>query len=613
MLNLEGRELGGCKLIRKIGEGGMGEVYLAEQIRIGNRQVAIKVVRPADLTASGGVRGDVERRFKREAALLGQFSHPNILPVYDSGVEDGYLYIVMPYAQEGSLSDAIRGRFGRRLELPLELPAAADLIGQVASALQYTHDHDVVHRDVKPGNILIRIEPDGHWRMLLADFGVARGPETTTQQTLVTGTFAYMAPEQFSGKFSPASDQYALAIVAYQLLAGHPPFEGDVAELTRAHLYETPPSLRALNLAVTPAVEAVIMRALAKDPAQRYPSVHQFADAFRAAATGPATSETTQDLQPPPIPEVPPPLPPAAPPPTQPSTAWPNGAPTPPQHGRSNSSARLLIITVVAALLLACVAGIAAISLRGPQPAVTPTATSNSSTPQQGTPITGGQATAAVQATQTALAASNVPTATATAGVDTDMGSAPPAPAGVGALAFSEALPACDTVYASLWQLDTQTKVECGAEGAKVTAQTGDALACVEYKRVTPDAYISALATQGSGDVTLGFRVNHAQGTATTQQVTGYYFRVTPATRAYVLFSVDAAGKGTVIGSGVIPATLAQHFAIGARYSGNSIALYINGVQIGEPVTDSAYTTGGMALCSTGVTTYRAWQVYAAS
>ena len=286
MLNLEGRELGGCKLIRKIGEGGMGEVYLAEQIRVGNRQVAIKVVRPADLTASGGVRGDVERRFKREAALLGQFSHPNILPIYDSGVEDGYLYIVMPYAQEGSLSDAIRGRFGRRLELPLELPAAADLIGQVASALQYTHDHDVVHRDVKPGNILIRIEPDGHWRMLLADFGVARGAETTTQQTLVTGTFAYMAPEQFSGKFSPASDQYALAIVAYQLLAGRPPFEGDVAELTREHLYETPPSLRSLNPAVTPAVEAVILRALAKDPAQRYPSVRQFADAFRAAATG---------------------------------------------------------------------------------------------------------------------------------------------------------------------------------------------------------------------------------------------------------------------------------------------------------------------------------------
>jgi len=609
MLNLEGRELGGCKLIRKIGEGGMGEVYLAEQIRVGNRQVAIKVVRPADLTASGGVRGDVERRFKREAALLGQFSHPNILPIYDSGVEDGYLYIVMPYAQEGSLSDAIRGRFGRRLELPLELPAAADLIGQVASALQYTHDHDVVHRDVKPGNILIRIEPDGHWRMLLADFGVARGAETTTQQTLVTGTFAYMAPEQFSGKFSPASDQYALAIVAYQLLAGRPPFEGDVAELTREHLYETPPSLRALNPAVTPAVEAVILRALAKDPAQRYPSVRQFADAFRAAATG-ATKD--DGLQPPPVPEGPPPLPPEAAPGAQPATPWSNGA-APPQRGGVNSSARLLVITVVAALLLACVGGIAAISLRGPQPAITPTATSNSSTPGQSTPISGGQATAVVQATQTAQAASSVPTATATAGVDTDMGSAPQAPAGVGALAFSEALPACDTVYASSWQLDTQTKVDCGADGAKVTAQASDALACVEYNRATPNAYISALATQGSGDVTLGFRVNHAQGTATTQQVTGYYFRVTPATRAYLLFSIDAAGKATTIGSGVIPATLAQHFAIGARYSGNTIALYINGVQIGEPVTDSTYATGGMALCTTGVTTYRAWQVYAAS
>src|SRR4029077_11148049 len=139
----------------------------------------------------------------------------------------------------------------------------------------------------------------------------------------------------------PASDQYALGVVAYQLLAGHPPFEGDVAELTRAHLYEQPPSLRALNPAVTPAVEAVILRALAKDPAQRYPSVRQFADAFRAATSGSATSETTQDLQPPPIPDTPPPLPPEAQPSAQPSTAWPNGAPPPPQRGRSNSSARL--------------------------------------------------------------------------------------------------------------------------------------------------------------------------------------------------------------------------------------------------------------------------------
>jgi serine/threonine-protein kinase len=605
MLNLEGRELGGCKLIRKIGEGGMGEVYLAEQIRVGNRQVAIKVVRPADATASGGVSGDVERRFRREAALLGKFSHPNILPVYDSGVEDGYLYIVMPYAQEGSLSDAIRGRFGRKLELPLELPAAVDLIGQVAGALQYTHDHDVVHRDVKPGNILIRIEPDGHWRMLLADFGVARGPETTTQQTLVTGTFAYMAPEQFNGQFSPASDQYALGVVAYQLLAGRPPFEGEVGELTRAHLYETPPSLRALNPAVTPAVEAVIGRALAKDPARRYPSVRQFAEALRAA-------EKDDGLQPPPIVDIPPPLPPGALPGAQPTTAWPNGAP-PPQQRRRSGVGRLLVVTLAAALLLACVVGIGALSLRNPQPTPTPTTTVGASTPGQVTPVSTVAATVSAQATQTAAAAGNVPTATATAGLDTDMGSAPPAPAGVGALTFSEALPACDTVFANAWQLDDQTKLDCGADGAKVTAKAANALACVEFNHATPDAYISALATQGSGDVTLGFRVNHAQGTGNTFQVTGYYFRVTPTTHAYTLFTIDAAGKGTTIASGTIPATLAQHFAIGARYSGTTIALYINGVQIGAPVTDSAFSTGGMSLCTTGVTTYRAYQVYAAS
>ncbi|MEO7000293.1 MAG: serine/threonine-protein kinase, partial [Ktedonobacterales bacterium] len=250
MLNLEGRELGGCRLIRKVGEGGMGEVYLAEQLRVGNRQVAVKIVRPDDASYQPEVIDDIQKRFQREVAILGQFDNPNILPVYDSGVEGGYLFLIMQYAPEGSLADAIRGRSSRKLNLPLDLPFATDIIGQVASALQYTHDRNVVHRDIKPGNVLVRIDPNGHWQMLLADFGVARGLEGTSQRTQVTGTFAYMAPEQFSGKYSPASDQYALAVMAYQLLAGRAPFEGGLATLTRAHLEEPPPPLRSFNASV---------------------------------------------------------------------------------------------------------------------------------------------------------------------------------------------------------------------------------------------------------------------------------------------------------------------------------------------------------------------------
>src|SRR5258708_26823632 len=119
----------------------MGEVYLAGQRRLGNRLVAVKVVSPDDASFHPEVADDMARRFEREAALLGQLSHPNIRPVHDSGVEGTYLYLVMEYAPEGSLTDAIRGNARQQLDLPLSLPRAVDFIGQIASALQYTHDH----------------------------------------------------------------------------------------------------------------------------------------------------------------------------------------------------------------------------------------------------------------------------------------------------------------------------------------------------------------------------------------------------------------------------------------------------------------------------------------
>src|SRR5215470_10622856 len=285
---LEGRELGGCRLLRKIGSGGMGEVYLGEQLRMGNRLVAVKVVNPDDHTFSQEVADDLKRRFEREAALLGRLSHPNILPVHDSGVEDGLLFMVMEYVPDGSLADAIRGTSKHPLKLPVALPFALDLLTQLGDALQYTHDNGVVHRDVKPGNVLVRVRPDGRWNVLLADFGVARDLDTSSQRTQVTGTFAFMAPEQFSGKFSPASDQYALGVLAFLLLGGRTPFDGDLAALTRAHMFDPPPSLCALNHTVPVELEAVIHRALAKEPKDRWPSVAAFTQALKAAAAGEA-------------------------------------------------------------------------------------------------------------------------------------------------------------------------------------------------------------------------------------------------------------------------------------------------------------------------------------
>ena len=290
MLSVERSELGGCRLIRRIGAGSMGDVYLAEQVALGNRLVAVKVVRAEeDIPLSDSAIASVERRFVREAQLLGQLTHPNILPVYHGGMEAGYIFLVMQFAPDGSLADAVKGVGPHRLDLPAGLAFVVDIIGQVAGALQYTHEHGVIHSDVKPGNVLAQIEPDGRWHVLLADFGIARSGDTVASRNVVEGTAAYMAPEQFHGTVSAACDQYALGVMAYQLLAGRTPFVGGFLELAFAHVHKNPASLRALNPAVPAAGEAVILRAMAKQPAERYPSVAAFAAALRTAFMGAST------------------------------------------------------------------------------------------------------------------------------------------------------------------------------------------------------------------------------------------------------------------------------------------------------------------------------------
>lgn len=289
MAGLEGKILGDCRIIKRLGEGGMGQVYLAQQVRIG-REVAVKVLRPPRPSSANddgpAPLADAPDRFKQEALAVAKLEHPNILPVHDFGVSDGGLmYIVMPFMPDGSLLDAIRpGSPKRRFYLPMDPAAAAPLIFQAASALQYAHDRNVIHRDVKPENFLIRQERDGTVQLLLADFGLAKlyNPSSGSA-TLAVGTADYVAPEQIEGHPLPASDQYALAVMTYELLLGRLPFTGGVGEVALKHLRTPPPAPRSINPKFPVAIEEVIMRALSKRAADRWPSVLEYARAYNFA------------------------------------------------------------------------------------------------------------------------------------------------------------------------------------------------------------------------------------------------------------------------------------------------------------------------------------------
>jgi len=270
-----GQQLGNYRLTRLLGEGGFAQVYLGEHIHLGT-EAAIKVL-TARLTTE-----EIEQ-FRSEARTIARLRHPHIVRVLDFGVDHGVPFLVMDYAPNGTL----RQRYpkGTRLTLTTILPH----IKQVAAALQYAHDQKLVHRDVKPENMLL--EPDN--TILLSDFGiavVAHSSHSMNTQDII-GTVAYMAPEQLQGKPRLASDQYALAVVVYEWLSGSWPFNGAYVEIAMQHALTPPPPLREKVPAISPEVEQVVMKALAKDPHQRFTSVQDFATALEKASR-PARSRT---------------------------------------------------------------------------------------------------------------------------------------------------------------------------------------------------------------------------------------------------------------------------------------------------------------------------------
>src|SRR6266700_2751738 len=296
-MSLTGSHIGRFRLLRLLGRGGMGEVYLAEDEQL-RRQVAIKVIQ-AEYPDP-----DATRLFLREARAIAMFNHPHILPLFDFGEATIHgmtlTYMVMPFCQEDTLAAWMQQRRHTALLSPQDV---GFIVQQAASALQYAHNHQVVHQDVKPSNFLIRGSEDASGRpdLMLADFGVANSASATaTMSQSVRGTPAYMAPEQWEGTSVAATDQYALAIMAYDLLTGRPPFQGGLGQVMYQHLHVIPQPPGKLNPHFPADVDTVLLHALAKKPEERFASISAFARAFQQAlpvdSSGPTIANTPHEL-----------------------------------------------------------------------------------------------------------------------------------------------------------------------------------------------------------------------------------------------------------------------------------------------------------------------------
>ncbi|HEU0000032.1 MAG TPA: protein kinase [Ktedonobacteraceae bacterium] len=268
MSDRTGQTLGHYRIIAPIGRGGFADVYLGEHVFL-KTQAAIKVLH-AQLAP------DVIEQFQAEARTIAHLIHPHIVRVHDFGIDNATPFLVMDYASNGTL----RQRHPRGI--PLTLALIVLYMKQIAGALQFAHDHRLIHRDVKPENMLLGASNE----VLLSDFGIATISQTSrslpTQD--ISGTIVYMAPEQVQGKARSASDQYSLAIIVYEWLTGRCPFQGSFAEIASQHIFAPPPPVRALIPSIPVEVEEVLMTALSKNPDARFARIEAFANAFEQAS-----------------------------------------------------------------------------------------------------------------------------------------------------------------------------------------------------------------------------------------------------------------------------------------------------------------------------------------
>ncbi|HEY0735354.1 MAG TPA: protein kinase [Herpetosiphonaceae bacterium] len=353
--DLLNRQLGPYRIEALIGRGGMAAVYRAFDTRL-QRYVALKMLYPQYLADT-----DIVERFRREAITAAQLDHPYIAPIYDVGEDDGLVYLAMKLLPGPSLADVLQ----REQHLPPERVAA--LIQQIASALDEAHQHGIIHRDIKPGNVLL----DSRGNAILTDFGIAKSLDapSLTESSVIVGTPDYIAPEQINPRLAPGgkidhrADLYSLGAMIYRMVTGRRPFDGPSQTVLLAHLHDSPPPPSEGLPSLPPGVDAVIARAMAKHPEERYSTATELAHALSdslgdstevgvvfppaAIRRDPHTRPTTQALK---APAAITPGDAKAPPPAE-------TAPDQPAPARRRS--RLLPLTIALALVLLLGAGAA--------------------------------------------------------------------------------------------------------------------------------------------------------------------------------------------------------------------------------------------------------------
>ena len=280
-----GQQLGPYRLVRLLGRSAYSEVYVGEHLHP-NFAVAIKML-------SGHFTRNEMKKFLVQASTLAELKHLHIVHVIESGLNENVPFLVMDFAPNGNL----RERHPKGARVPLE--AVVPYVRQIAGALDYVHDRKLIHRDIKPHNMLLG--PDNG--VLLSDFGIAIPSYSidAIHSNDFEGTVAYAAPEQLEGRPRRSSDQYALGVVVYEWLCGEWPFCGSFQEVAHQHLSVSPPGLHEKNSAISPDVEQVVLKALAKDPARRFASVQEFADALERASQADKQRTALPQLRPLPI------------------------------------------------------------------------------------------------------------------------------------------------------------------------------------------------------------------------------------------------------------------------------------------------------------------------